>query len=161
MSSKHQPTAILILGDMSYCSWVTAPEEEELQQIVLGNQKTDGNIESEADVPRRKAAGRYLMEDFPTRDAYHPEQYQYKCCKQSQIHIHPSIHTTGIASFQKSFLFAWELNYCFLLPPLDAPCLWGRIQCRKGWDMNLQTETARQRLKENAVNITDEFGHFC
>lgn len=30
-------------------------------------------------------------------------------------------------------------------PLSGAPCLWGRIRCKKGWDRNLQTETARDR----------------
>lgn len=39
----------------------------------------------------------------------------------------------------------WELRWRRPLPLSAAPCLWGRIQCKKGWDKNLQTETARQR----------------
>lgn len=31
-----------------------------------------------------------------------------------------------------------------ILPLSGAPCLWGRIQCKKGWDKNLQTETVRE-----------------
>lgn len=34
----------------------------------------------------------------------------------------------------------WSLS-----PLSDAPCLWGRIQYRKGWDKNLQTETEKER----------------
>ncbi len=39
---------------------------------------------------------------------------------------------------------ALEALRCFS-PLSAAPCLWGRIQCRKGWDKNLQTETAKER----------------
>lgn len=82
MCKKRANNNPLVLGNMPNCSQVTAPEVEELQQIVWRNNKTDGNIESEADVARRKAVGRHMMEDFPTRDAYYPQQHQNKFCEQ-------------------------------------------------------------------------------
>ncbi len=52
-------------------------------------------------------------------------------------------------------MFSWSSQR--LSPLSDAPCLWGRIQYRKGWDKNLQTETEKEREHFwNKTNTVDQ-----